>query len=92
MEAQRANLKGSITSNEITWIRRSLLSRDRCWVFLLCFCKLLLQNDVRLRTEESQYLRESLQRTKDKLEQEKRLNSAIKGKKVGQNITLFAPL
>ena len=34
------------------------------------------------RTEESQYLRESLQRTKDRLEQEKRLNSAIKAKKV----------
>ncbi len=41
-----------------------------------------LQSDVVGRTEETQYLRESLQRTRDKLEQEKRLNSAIKAKKV----------
>ena len=40
-----------------------------------------MQTDVRTKTEESQYLRETLQRTKDKLEQEKRLNSAIKHKK-----------
>ena len=39
---------------------------------------------MRNRTEESQYLRESLQRTKENLEQEKRLNSAIKHKKVRQ--------
>ena len=42
----------------------------------------IYQNDMRNRTEESQYLRESLQRTKENLEQEKRLNSAIKHKKV----------
>ena len=34
------------------------------------------------RTEEIQYLRETLQRTREKLEQEQRLNSAIKAKKV----------
>ena len=34
------------------------------------------------RTEEIQYLRETLQRTRGKLEQEQRLNSAIKAKKV----------
>ena len=34
------------------------------------------------RTEEIQYLRETLQRTKERLEQEKRLNAAIKSKKV----------
>ena len=37
---------------------------------------------MRSRHEESQYLRESLQRTKDKLEQERRLNTGIKAKKV----------
>jgi len=40
-----------------------------------------LANDVRSRAEESQYLRESLNRTRDRLNQEKRLNSAIKHKK-----------
>ncbi|CAH1772597.1 unnamed protein product [Owenia fusiformis] len=40
-----------------------------------------LENDVRGRTEEAQYLRESLNRTRDRLEQEKRLNSAIKQRK-----------
>ena len=34
------------------------------------------------RTEEIQYLRETLQRTRERLEQEKRLNAAIKTKKV----------
>ena len=37
---------------------------------------------MRSKSEESQYLRESLQRTKDKLEQERRLNTNIKTKKV----------
>ncbi|XP_074654720.1 uncharacterized protein LOC141908523 isoform X2 [Tubulanus polymorphus] len=40
-----------------------------------------LATDVRSRTEEAQYLRESLHRTRDQLEQEKRLNSAIKQRK-----------
>ncbi|XP_059145230.1 forkhead-associated domain-containing protein 1-like [Physella acuta] len=40
-----------------------------------------LANDVRTKSEESEYLRESLSRTRDKLNQEKRLNSAIKEKK-----------
>ena len=38
------------------------------------------------RTEEIQYLRETLQRTREKLEQEQRLNSAIKAKKVNLKI------
>ena len=41
-----------------------------------------IQTDVMGRTEEIQYLRETLQRTREKLEQEQRLNSAIKAKKV----------
>ncbi|KAK3757836.1 hypothetical protein RRG08_049118 [Elysia crispata] len=40
-----------------------------------------LANDIRSRSEESEYLRESLNRTRDRLNQEKRLNSAIKTKK-----------
>nr|KAG5691839.1 hypothetical protein BaRGS_033443 [Batillaria attramentaria] len=40
-----------------------------------------LTHDVRSRAEESQYLRESLNRTRDRLNQEKRLNCAIKQKK-----------
>ncbi|RUS91056.1 hypothetical protein EGW08_001184 [Elysia chlorotica] len=40
-----------------------------------------LANDIRSRSEESEYLRESLNRTRDRLNQEKRLNSAIKSKR-----------
>ncbi|GFO36050.1 forkhead-associated domain-containing protein 1 [Plakobranchus ocellatus] len=40
-----------------------------------------LANDIRSRSEESEYLRESLNRTRDRLNQEKRLNTAIKTKK-----------
>ncbi|XP_076472466.1 forkhead-associated domain-containing protein 1-like [Babylonia areolata] len=40
-----------------------------------------LAKDVQSRAEESQYLRETLNRTRDKLNQEKRLNHAIKEKK-----------
>ncbi|XP_055863353.1 forkhead-associated domain-containing protein 1-like isoform X1 [Biomphalaria glabrata] len=40
-----------------------------------------LANDIRSRSEESEYLRESLSRTRDRLNQEKRLNSAIKQRK-----------
>ncbi|XP_050412861.2 forkhead-associated domain-containing protein 1 isoform X1 [Patella vulgata] len=40
-----------------------------------------LVNDVQGRSEETIYLRECLNRTKDRLEQEKRLNKAIKEKK-----------
>ncbi|XP_070561707.1 forkhead-associated domain-containing protein 1-like isoform X5 [Ptychodera flava] len=40
-----------------------------------------LATDVRGRAEENQYLRETLRRTRETLEQEKRLNNAIKNKK-----------
>ncbi|KAI0210169.1 hypothetical protein LSAT2_005102 [Lamellibrachia satsuma] len=40
-----------------------------------------LTTDVRSKIEEMQYLREALQRTRTRLEQEKRLNAAIKQKK-----------
>ena len=40
-----------------------------------------LANDVKSRTEESHYLRESLNRTRDRLDQERRLNTAIKQRK-----------
>ena len=37
---------------------------------------------MRTKAEESHYLRESLHRTQDKLDQERRLNSSIKNKEV----------
>ncbi|XP_041377668.1 forkhead-associated domain-containing protein 1-like isoform X3 [Gigantopelta aegis] len=40
-----------------------------------------LVSEIRTNSEESQYLRESLNRTRDRLNQEKRLNAAIKQKK-----------
>ena len=46
------------------------------------------QNDIRSRSEESEYLRESLNRTRDRLNQEKRLNTAIKSKKVSEILAL----
>ncbi|BFZ23626.1 hypothetical protein BsWGS_26664 [Bradybaena similaris] len=41
-----------------------------------------LKNNVRSRAEESEYLRETLNRTRDRLNQEKRLNNLIKDRKV----------
>jgi hypothetical protein len=43
------------------------------------------QTDVRGKAEETQYLRESLARTRSQLDQEKRLNNAIKQKKVNMH-------
>ncbi|OPL20662.1 hypothetical protein AM593_02726, partial [Mytilus galloprovincialis] len=40
-----------------------------------------LATDIKNRTEETHYLRESLNRTRDRLDQERRLNSAIKQRK-----------
>lgn len=40
-----------------------------------------LANDIRGKTEEAHYLRETLRRTRETLDQERRLNSAIKNKK-----------
>ncbi|KAJ8320668.1 hypothetical protein KUTeg_002255 [Tegillarca granosa] len=48
-------------------------------------CQLLsnrVKNDLKNRSEETQYLRESLNRTRDRLDQERRLNTAIKQRKV----------
>lgn len=56
----------------------------KSWSITTCFYHdaTFFQNDVRSQAEESQYLRESLKQTKDKLDQEKRLNTAIKQRKV----------
>ncbi len=45
------------------------------------------QSELQLKTEETMYLRDSLDRNREKYEQEKRLNSAIKHKKVIFRIT-----
>ena len=50
----------------------------------LTILRLPLQGDVRGRAEEAQYLRETLRRTRENLDKEKRLNSAIKSKKVSR--------
>lgn len=66
------------------WANKSndMAQQPRYNINSICLIFKKKQHDVRSRTEEAQYLRESLQRTKDRLDQEKRLNTNIKTKKV----------
>jgi len=58
----------------------------RCFANVFEFVYILFQADLRKKAEEVECLRESLAKAKDRLEQEKRLNAAIKQKKVDLNI------
>lgn len=74
-------MMSSLISSISHGLQRADNNKNRLKKHGSCIAYCFEQNDVQQRLDETMYLRETLDRTKDRLHQEKRLNDNIKKKK-----------